>query len=61
MKNRNIILGTQQNLKLKGTMFTLKKYINENCHNSRTSHNIVMKLETVNKPDKKNMTSLYFL
>ena len=27
MKNRNIMLGTQQNLKVKGTMFTLKKYI----------------------------------
>ena len=31
-----------------------QSFINENCHNSRTTHDIDMKLESVTKLDKRN-------
>ena len=35
--------------------FLLKSLINKNCHNSRTSNDIDMKLGPVTKLDRKNM------
>ena len=46
---------TGKKLRLPNFLISGQSFLNENCHNSRTSHDTVMKLEPVNKFNERNL------